>query len=37
VWSTAELLSYRVPPQFIERLPEIGHMFPPIDQVHQGN
>jgi transposase-like protein/IS1 family transposase len=37
VWSTTELLSYRVPAQFFDRLPEIEHLFPPIDQVHQGN
>lgn len=37
VWSTTELLSYRVPAQFFDRLPETEHLFPPIDQVHQGN
>lgn len=37
VWTTTELLSYRVPAQFLDELPEIEHLFPPLDQVHQGN
>ena len=37
VWSTTELLSYRVPAQFLDRLPEIEHLFPPLDQVRQGS
>jgi IS1 family transposase len=37
VWTTAELLSYRVPAQFLEQLPEIEYLFPPLDQIHQGS
>jgi len=37
VWSTTELLSYRVPAQFLDRLHEIERLFPQIDEVHQGN
>jgi len=36
VWSTAELLSYRVPAAFLDRLSEIEHLFPPFDDTHQG-
>ncbi len=35
VWTTSELLSYRVPPQFLDQLSEIGSLFPPLEQVHQ--
>jgi hypothetical protein len=37
VWTTPELLSYRVPLAFLEQLPEIEHLFPPFQLVHQGN
>lgn len=37
VWTTTELLSYRVPGQFIERLSEIERPFPPPAQTHQGS
>ena len=37
VWTTTELLSYRVPVQFIERLSEIERLFPPPAQTHQGS
>ena len=37
VWSTTELLSYRVPVTFLETLPTIAHMFPPFEVVHQGS
>lgn len=37
VWTTTELLSYRVPAEFLDRLPEIERLFPPLEQVHQGN
>lgn len=37
VWTTAELLSYRVPAQFLDQLPEIERLFPPLEQVHQGS
>ena len=35
VWTTRELLSYRVPVEFLDRLPELDHLFPPPDVVHQ--
>lgn len=28
VWSVTDLLSYRVPPQFLDELPNIEHLFP---------
>ena len=31
IWSTEELLSYRIPVRFFERLPEIEVVFPPLD------
>jgi IS1 family transposase/transposase-like protein len=37
VWTTTELLSYRVPVAFLKQLPEIEHLFPPFEPVHQGN
>jgi IS1 family transposase len=37
VWTTTELLSYRVPPQFLDQLPGIEHLFPPLEEVHQGS
>lgn len=35
VWTTTELLSYRVPAPFLDQLPEMEHLFPPLQQVHQ--
>ena len=38
VWTTTELLSYRVPAWFLDQLSEIEHLFPPLDSdVHQGS
>jgi hypothetical protein len=37
VWTTSELLSYRVPAHFIDQLSEIQHLFPPMEQAHQVN
>jgi len=37
IWTTTELLSYRVPPQFLEQLPGVEHLFPPLKEVHQGS
>ncbi len=37
VWTTTELLSYRVPVEFLERLHEIEHLFPKLNQYHQGS
>jgi transposase-like protein/IS1 family transposase len=36
VWSTAELLSYRVPAQFLDQLSKIKPLFALLEQVHQG-
>jgi hypothetical protein len=37
VWTTTELLLYRVPAQFLDRFDEIELLFPSLDTVHQGN
>lgn len=38
VWSTTELLSYRVPAQFLDRLSELNPLFALLgDEVHQGS
>jgi hypothetical protein len=37
VWTTTELLSYRVPVTFLAQLPEIERLFPSFEPVHQGN
>ena len=37
VWTTTELLSYRVPVQFLDQLTEIERLFPLLDQFHQGS
>jgi hypothetical protein len=37
IWTTTELLSYRVPAGFMDQLHEIEHLFPPLEPVHQGN
>jgi IS1 family transposase/transposase-like protein len=38
IWSTAELLSYRVPARFLQQLPIIErYLFPAFDVVNQGN
>jgi len=34
VWSTRELLSYRVPATFLDRLDASKHLFPPLDATH---
>ena len=36
VWTTTELLSYRVPFHFLETLSKIEHLFPSLEQVNQG-
>ncbi len=36
VWSTAELLSYRVPASFLETIHTLHPLFPPLE-MHQGN
>jgi IS1 family transposase/transposase-like protein len=38
IWTTTELLSYRVPVWFLDQLSEIEHLFPAWDSdVHQGS
>ena len=38
IWTTTELLSYRVPAWFLDQLSEIEHLFPALDpDVHQGS
>jgi hypothetical protein len=37
VWTTTELLSYRVPVQFLDNLTEIKPLFALLEEVHQGN
>lgn len=35
VWTTSELLSYRVPAHFLDQLSQVERLFPPLGQVHQ--
>jgi hypothetical protein len=37
VWTTQELLSYRVPAFFLDRLHEFNHLFQPIEDTRQGS
>ena len=37
VWTTAELLSYRVPAPFLDTLDAIKHLFPALDDAHHVN
>ncbi len=38
IWTTTELLSFRVPARFLDQLAEIEHLFPPLDpDAHQGS
>jgi len=37
VWTTTELLSYRVPASFLDMLHTIKHLFPSPDVAHQGS
>jgi len=36
IWSTTELLSYRVPAQFLDQLSKIKPLFALLEEVHQG-
>lgn len=36
VWSTTELLSYRVPAQFLDQLSKIKPLFSLLEEIHQG-
>jgi len=37
VWTTTELLSYRVPATFLDSLETIAHLFPPLNLIYQGS
>lgn len=37
VWTTEELLSYRVPAAFLDTLHDREHLFPAFDAIHQGS
>lgn len=37
VWTTTELLSYRVPPHFLDQLPDLERLYPPCQEAHHGN
>jgi len=34
IWSTSELLGYRVPAAFLDTVNAIEHVFPPLDLIH---
>jgi IS1 family transposase len=36
VWTMTELLSYRVPAEFLDRVHAMEHLFPSLEPVHQG-
>jgi IS1 family transposase len=37
VWTTDELLSYRVPATFVDQLDQWEHLFPQLEPINQGN
>jgi hypothetical protein len=37
VWTTAELLSSRVPPHFLDELPDLERLYPPFEETHHGS
>ena len=37
VWTTTELLSYRIPASFLDMLHTMEHLFPSLDVAHQGS
>jgi hypothetical protein len=37
VWTTDELLSYRVPATFVDQLDRLEHLFPQLEPIYQGN
>lgn len=37
VWTTPELLSYRVPADFLDKLQRFDHLFPAIKDTCQGS
>jgi hypothetical protein len=36
VWTMTELLSYRVPAEFLDRVHTLEHLFPSLEPIHQG-
>lgn len=36
VWTMTELLSYRVPAEFLDQVHTIEHLFPSLEPLHQG-
>jgi hypothetical protein len=37
VWTTTALLSYRVPPHFLDALPDLARLYPPFEETHHGS
>ena len=37
LWTTTALLSYRVPPYFLDALPELERLYPPFEETHHGS
>jgi hypothetical protein len=37
VWTTTALLSYRVPPHFLDTLPALKRLYPPFEETHHGS
>jgi len=37
IWTTAELLSYRVPAEFIYQLPKLEKVFPDFVEIHHSS
>jgi len=37
IWTTTELLSYRIPAQFLDQLHITEYLFPSLDVIHQGS
>jgi hypothetical protein len=37
VWTTTELLAYRVPPHFLDTLPDLERLYPPFEETHHGS
>jgi len=37
VWTTTELLSYRVPPHFLDGLCDLERLYPPLEETHHGS
>ncbi|MBI4836658.1 MAG: helix-turn-helix domain-containing protein, partial [Candidatus Abawacabacteria bacterium] len=37
IWTTSELLGYRVSPNFLDSLNTLAHLFPDFDKVHHCN